>query len=124
MNPLAVEFIPSSLKSVWEVSHAIINIPIPERASFLDDLEPDEIQFPSTDLSQESLNNIPASVGQYEKFLDLIYLEYQGQKEAFKCFTIYDVMPYRTYKDYLAFIIPGLADASPMINEGDAVILN
>ena len=123
MNTLAIEFIPESIKSVWDYGCEIVKVQMPNRGEFLNSIEP--LSMPLTDDgSSDDLNSLPSSTDDYSKYLKLIYSELEAQKLVFNNYTLYNARPRKVGKNgYWEFILPGLADASPMIREGDWVFL-
>lgn len=121
MNALAFEFIPDSILSVWQKQCTVISLELPTRAAFLRQIEPSQVDIVASD-STETLNELPTSINDYTRYIDLISWEQMAQKEALANYTLYNVKPHRKRTDIWEFIFPGLADASSMINEGDWVI--
>ena len=121
MNTLAIEFVPESISSIWDKPAVVTLEKLQSGAEFQTFLEPTPLS-PIADDSNSSLNELPISIADYSKYLNMIYSEHAAVRDAFKRFTLFNVKPrYKKNKNVLEFIVPGLADSQPMINEGDWV---
>jgi hypothetical protein len=122
MNTLALEFIPESITSVWDMP-SLKTINVPPRAEFIMSIEPSPL-FTIEYSSSQSLNELPSSISDYSRYLNMIYSEQSALIEAFKKYTLFNIkLRQRKNSEFKIFeiILPGLADANPMINEGDWV---
>lgn len=140
MNTLAIEFVPKSISSIWDEPAEVKLEKLQPGAEFQTFFEPTPLS-PIADDSTGSLNELPISIEDYSRYLNMIYSEHAAVRDAFKRFTLYNVKPIiklsspstplrssrsatpsaPSTPSILEFIVPGLADSRPMINEGDWV---